>query len=336
MAGINQKLVTIPAMNSFDEVRQVMAQALAQVQANIANQLPVTNMQGKQLTNVGLPVAADDAVTLKYLQSGLVTIQPQSVVQGSNATSGTGSLGQIYREIPTGTLNGTNTFFTLKYSPSPSYGIWLFLNGVAQNPYSADFALQDNVVTYTVAPKSTDNHWTIYFKGQGGTFFPLFSTGVDATHMTGLGTATDPHWSLTTSPDSTYTGPNLYASSTNTSWAPNYNDAVWISVATNGGGLTMATGTYHMVQKFDLTGFSPSTASINANVAADNEATIVLNGTTVATVGTNALGTATNININTGFVAGTNTLDCQVINLSGGLPNPVGLLFEVVSAVARP
>lgn len=67
--AIKQTLIEVPEMQSFEDVRQVMAKALNDLQLHIASQLPVTNHQGLRLTNVSPPIAADDVVTLKYLQS---------------------------------------------------------------------------------------------------------------------------------------------------------------------------------------------------------------------------------------------------------------------------
>jgi len=76
--GINQKIIAIPEMNSFDEVRQVMARAIAEVQNHIATQLPILNYKQRKITNVAPPTEGDDVVTLKYLQSVQLPAQPKS------------------------------------------------------------------------------------------------------------------------------------------------------------------------------------------------------------------------------------------------------------------
>ncbi|MDE1766574.1 MAG: hypothetical protein KGI27_09950 [Thaumarchaeota archaeon] len=68
-SGIKQRVITVPEMYSFEEVRQAMAKALNDLQVHIASQLPISNYQGQNISNVGPPVAADDVVTLRYLQS---------------------------------------------------------------------------------------------------------------------------------------------------------------------------------------------------------------------------------------------------------------------------
>lgn len=58
-------------------------------------------------------------------------------------------------ETPSGTLNGSNTAFTLAHTPSPSGSLQLYLNGVLQVP-GTDFTLSGASITMTVAPASTD------------------------------------------------------------------------------------------------------------------------------------------------------------------------------------
>jgi len=59
------------------------------------------------------------------------------------------------REVPSGTMDGTNKVFTLSFTPSPSASLTLWLNGVEQVP-TTDYAISSATITYTVAPKSYD------------------------------------------------------------------------------------------------------------------------------------------------------------------------------------
>lgn len=76
--GINQKIITIPEMNTFDEVRQVLARAIGELQNHIATQLPIIDYKQRKITNVAPPTEGDDVVTLKYLQSVQLPAQPKS------------------------------------------------------------------------------------------------------------------------------------------------------------------------------------------------------------------------------------------------------------------
>jgi hypothetical protein len=66
-------------------------------------------------------------------------------------------------EEPAGALNGSNTVFTLSFTPVAA-SLILALNGVAQNPGSgspltgADYAISGPTITYAVAPRATDSH----------------------------------------------------------------------------------------------------------------------------------------------------------------------------------
>jgi hypothetical protein len=55
-------------------------------------------------------------------------------------------------EIPTGTINGANTSFTLAHTPSPAASLMCFENGVAQRAAGADLTLATATITYGVAP----------------------------------------------------------------------------------------------------------------------------------------------------------------------------------------
>ncbi len=72
----------------------------------------------------------------------------------------------IDNEVPSGTINGTNTVFTLQYSPDPAAPLVLVLNGV-QQLQSVDYTLSGNTVTFTSAPQSGD--WIRAWYRAGGT-----------------------------------------------------------------------------------------------------------------------------------------------------------------------
>ena len=66
-------------------------------------------------------------------------------------------------EVPAGTIDGTNTSFTLNFSPNPPKSLQLFLNGVLQKPGGVDYTLTSgNVVIYTAAPSSGSSHLAWY------------------------------------------------------------------------------------------------------------------------------------------------------------------------------
>jgi hypothetical protein len=134
--------------------------------------------------------ASGDAAANKYLKANgtwavvsSITLKTNStnngsqailnLVAGTNITlsdNGTGSITitaasvsapAYVREAPIGSLNGSNTSFTLTYTPSPIASLTLWLNGVEQIP-GTDYTISSATITYTTAPKSADLHVAQY------------------------------------------------------------------------------------------------------------------------------------------------------------------------------
>lgn len=83
-------------------------------------------------------------------------------------TSGTG-LRMSPGETPSGTINGSNTDFTLLAAPDPALGLILALNGALQFQRAAGstdvgwYSLSGNTITYEVAPVTGDVHRAWYW-----------------------------------------------------------------------------------------------------------------------------------------------------------------------------
>jgi hypothetical protein len=75
-------------------------------------------------------------------------------VDGSSGPCGTGGGGVggsfADAEVPTGTVNGVNTVFTLISTPSPAGSLELFVNGLLQRQ-GVDYQISGNVVTFFLA-----------------------------------------------------------------------------------------------------------------------------------------------------------------------------------------
>ncbi len=99
-----------------------------------------------------------------------------------------------------------------------------------------------------------------------------------------------------------------------------------------------SSGLYRFQLKFDLTGFNAASASFAGRFAADNAATITLNGTQIA----NATGFSSwsTFGATSGFNAGVNTLNFDVLNWQQNGGNPAGLRVEFtqsnIAAVPEP
>jgi hypothetical protein len=62
-----------------------------------------------------------------------------------------------YAEVPTGVINGTNKEFTLADAPSPELSLMVFLGGVLlREGVGNDYVLDDDLITFSVAPKPND------------------------------------------------------------------------------------------------------------------------------------------------------------------------------------
>jgi hypothetical protein len=160
----------------------------------------------------------------------------------------------------------------------------------------------------------------------------LYNTGVDDSNVLLLNGTIDPHYSLITSPDSTYTGPNTYASWDQYPilggpwWVLNGPDSKWITPAYSSATVFSA-GYYIYRTTFDLTGSNPETARIKGDWSVDNIGVdILINGISTgnsinASDGTDwAFSVWHSFYINSGFESGINTLDFVLFNGGGDDP----------------
>ncbi|MGH9838433.1 MAG: LamG-like jellyroll fold domain-containing protein [Blastocatellia bacterium] len=159
----------------------------------------------------------------------------------------------------------------------------------------------------------------------------LFNTGATAEG------SVDPHYTLIQSADPAYPGPNAFVVLSTgyplpSPWIPNSATSKWIAPQANqsGGG---ASGLYIFRTTFDLTGLNPSTAMITGQWTTDNNGVdIRINGVSTGFITPfEAFSQGFfPFTINSGFVAGINTLDFVVNN--GGLP--IGLRVEMSGTAA--
>ncbi len=160
----------------------------------------------------------------------------------------------------------------------------------------------------------------------------VFSTGVDsAGTVLPVGT-TDPHWTITSSPAGA--APAL-ATTVNFMWMGNGASSAWIN-ASGAGDDNAPAGTYVYTLVFSLAGFDPTTAVISGQWTSDNGSTIYLNG--VNTGITHSLPWEFTrfdpFQLNSGFIAGMNTLSFAVDQQDATGINPEGLQVDITSALA--
>ena len=164
------------------------------------------------------------------------------------------------------------------------------------------------------------------------TITSLYSTGVDGSGIATTGNGADLHWTLA--------GGTAYTGGTNNQFpiGPWINDTTtsrWITPTNNAADGTPVT-TYEFSTTFDLTGLKASTAAISGAFAADDSATIFLNGVQIGAANQGGYRFTTNFNINSGFIAGVNTLTFTALN-SGAGPTGLNVLVSgTATAVPEP
>jgi len=156
----------------------------------------------------------------------------------------------------------------------------------------------------------------------------IFNTGVDGNGDALGDRVLDPHWTLTTSPDPTYNGPELYTVKSDEfpipPWIANTSDSMWICPRQDA--TDVADGDYVYQLQFDLTGYDPGAVQITGQFSVDNSLTDVeINGTSTG-VSDAGFGTWHAFGISSGFTTGINTLEFFVNNNGAG---PAGLRVEM-------
>ena len=166
----------------------------------------------------------------------------------------------------------------------------------------------------------------------------LFNTGVDANGVV-LPHATigDPHYSLVQVAGNTTSEIRSISSAGGFPIIPGLyiadNDlSRWIGPNNGDGDLTGDIGDYKYRTTFDLTGFDFTTANIQGRWAADNEGLdILINGVSLG-FSVPDYSNFANFSINSGFIAGLNTLEFLVRNIPPGGPTALRVEFTVKEA----
>ena len=154
------------------------------------------------------------------------------------------------------------------------------------------------------------------------------------------GTLGDPHYKLVTVPAAASSQLEVLTSAYGFpvvpgGWLGDFSTSAWIAptnVPFLNGGQTFG-GYYDYQTTFDLTGFDPATASLSGHWAADDSATILINGIATGAATPNGYSSYSTFNINSGFQAGVNTLDFVVLEDGSGA---TGLRVDGVSGTADP
>lgn len=156
----------------------------------------------------------------------------------------------------------------------------------------------------------------------------VFSTGVDAAGaVVAGGTVGDLHYSLISAPPGVGTGIKAATSGSEGfpigPWLGDNTLSRWIGP--NTGDLNGPVGSYTYRTTFDLTGLDLSTAALSGRWATDNPGTEILINDVATGLTAGGFTAWSAFSINSGFVAGLNTLDFVVYNAGG----PTGLRVEI-------
>jgi hypothetical protein len=161
---------------------------------------------------------------------------------------------------------------------------------------------------------------------------PVHNTGVNASNVLVAPGGQASFWTLSAKPVGAIevigSLPFRYV---NAAYFPDTATAAWVAPQASGNAGPNGLYTYDLV--IDLTGLDPATASIVGTFGTDNDGAISLNANAaVATTGVGAFGAPTPFTINSGFVAGLNTIHVQVNNQG----DPTAFFVSFTSATANP
>jgi hypothetical protein len=102
---------------------------------------------------------------LKVLEEEIETLKRMKRLGGVGGTSYLGIQQHfVNSEVPTGTVNGTNTVFTLEFTPNPTDSLRVFVNGARMKSGGEDFTVSNRTITFVTAPPTTSIILVDYMK----------------------------------------------------------------------------------------------------------------------------------------------------------------------------
>lgn len=230
---------------------------------------------------------------------------------------------QIVREQPSGVKNGTNVTFTLTFSPQPPWAVWLYVNGVLQHELGsiADYSLSGSTITFTAAPKSTDEISCIYLIANAGLSPQKVNVTAYSTGAYQNDGDVDAHWTQDAG------APAYIVNTANLppAWIAAPVGSRWISAGPTG---IAPSGAYKFKMLFQM----PATSgTLSGYVAADDDFNLKLNGVSIASGGFASWVSLHAFTTSGPFIAGTNTLEVDVNeDGSGGF----GVLVVITQATS--
>lgn len=111
--------------------------------------LAVNGLTAKPITKLGTTALVANDLTTTAVASAIYD-GTEFQLQNPQTTSAGPTFAD--NEVPSGSINGSNTTFTLSYAPNPALSLNCYLDGVQQRAGGADFTLSSLTITYGVAP----------------------------------------------------------------------------------------------------------------------------------------------------------------------------------------
>lgn len=103
------------------------------------------------------------AITLSTTITGLIKGNGTAISAATLGTDYLAASSVVTRETPAGTINGSNTAFTLANTPLAGTE-HVYLNGLLQEPGGEDYTISGTSITYVVAPVAGDRLRVSYLK----------------------------------------------------------------------------------------------------------------------------------------------------------------------------
>lgn len=120
--------------------------------------LAVSGLAAKTITKCGTVALVANDITTAALASAVYDGTEFQLQNPQAAGCGAGAaINFADNEVPTGTINGSTTAFTLAHTPNPAASLFCNLNGLIQRASGNDFTLVTATITYGVAPPTGYN-----------------------------------------------------------------------------------------------------------------------------------------------------------------------------------
>jgi hypothetical protein len=109
------------------------------------------NVLGVKLDSAGAILGGSSGLAVNYdantlaIAGNVLSVKPNLFLASNNI---------LWRSAVGGTIDGSNTVFTLSSTPNPAGTETVFLNGILQEPNGEDYTISGATITFVVAPPS--------------------------------------------------------------------------------------------------------------------------------------------------------------------------------------